>query len=91
MTIRLVNNGTLSWLRALELISTNPARILKLEAGSLKPGMPADLVQINPAQSWIIEGRAFKSLSRITPFEGQPTDGQVTGLWIGGTAVLLNQ
>ena len=91
MTIRLVNNGTLSWLRALELISANPARILKLQAGSLKPGMPADLVQINPAQSWIIQGRAFKSLSRITPFEGQPTDGQVTGLWIGGTGFALSR
>jgi len=53
--------------------------------------MPADLVQINPAQSWIIQGRAFKSLSRITPFEGQPTDGQVTGLWIGGTGFALSR
>ena len=91
MAIRLVNTGTIGWLRALELISANPARILKLEAGSLKPGAIADLVQINPAQSWIIQGRAFKSLSRITPFEGQPTEGQVSGLWIGGTPALLNK
>ena len=84
MTIKLVKIGAISWLRAFELTSQNPAKILKLEAGSLTPGNRADLVQINPDHSWIIEGRAFKSLSRITPFEGQPVEGQVTGLWVGG-------
>jgi dihydroorotase len=87
MTLRLVRTGTLSLSRAFALISRNPAQILKLEAGTLKPGMPADLVRINPNMSWIIEGRAFKSLSRITPFEGQPAEGKVTGLWIGGAPV----
>ena len=89
MTIKLVKTGAISWLRAFELTSQNPAKILKLEAGSLTPGNRADLVQINPDHSWIIEGRAFKSLSRITPFEGQPVEGQVTGVWVGGVQIAL--
>ncbi len=91
MTLRLVRAGTISLSRAFELISRNPAQILNIDAGTLKPGMPADLVRINPNMSWIIEGRSFKSLSRITPFEGQPAEGNVTGLWIGGAPVALDK
>jgi len=87
MTIRLVTTGALSWLQAFSLLSQNPARILKLESGSLMAGRSADLVRINPSQSWVIEGRDFASLSRITPCEGQPAEGKVPGLWGGGKTV----
>ncbi len=84
LAVKLVKSEIISWLEAIALTSTNPARILQLPGGSLRPGTPADLVQINPDRSWRIDGRQFKSLSRITPFEGQPAEGCVTGLWIAG-------
>ncbi len=84
LTAKLVKSGHISWLKAFECLSAAPARILSLSGGSLKSGMPADLICIDPTTSWRIEGRDFKSLSRITPFEGHPAEGIVTDMWIAG-------
>lgn len=87
MTIRLVKSGDISWLRAFEVLSLHPAKILDIPGGSLEGGAVADLILINPNRAWIIEGRTFSSLSRITPFEGQPVEGQVTGVWLAGQPI----
>ena len=84
LTLSLVHKGDISWQRALELLSLNPAQILGLEGGRLEVGRQADLVRINPHKTWQIRGGEFKSLSRITPFEGMPVEGYVQDLWVAG-------
>ena len=91
MTAKLVHGGQFSWKRAFQLLSTGPSRILQLDGGCLKTGKPADLVQINPHAASVIDPQTFKSLSRITPFDGQPCEGKVTGLWVDGLQCLPNQ
>jgi len=88
MTAKLVHGGQLSWQRAFEVLSTGPARILKLDNGSLKTGKSADLVQIDPNAACVIDAQTFKSLSRISPFDGQPCEGKVNRLWIDGISCL---
>lgn len=90
MTAKLVHGGHLSWTQAFTLLSTGPARLLGLSCGSLQAGAPADLVRIDPNASYVIKGQTFKSLSRITPFDGQPCEGRVTGLWVNGKACLAD-
>ena len=45
---RLVHAGRIGVRRAIELLSTNPARVLNLPGGSLADGAPADIVVIDP-------------------------------------------
>ena len=88
MTAKLVHSGQLSWIQAINLLSTTPAKVLNIKGGTLAPGGPADLVMIDPNASYVIDSKTFKSLSRITPFDGQPCEGRVTGVWVNGKSSL---
>jgi dihydroorotase len=67
---RFVRTGTISIDRMVELFSTNPARILKLERGTLAPGAWADVTVLDPEQPVEVRAAEFLSRSRNTPFEG---------------------
>ncbi|MBV8196542.1 MAG: dihydroorotase [Candidatus Eremiobacteraeota bacterium] len=56
--------------RFIELLSTNPARILHLTPASLLPGASADIT-IFADRSWIVEPQRFASLGKFTPFAGR--------------------
>src|SRR5215471_19061112 len=45
---RLVHAGVISLARMIELLSVNPARILRIAGGSLSPGAPADITILVP-------------------------------------------
>lgn len=79
--------GFLPLMRAMEMVTTTPAVLLDLPGGSLAPGCTADMVLFAPERGWQIRGSAFCSLSKSTPFEGQPVQGKVLSTWIGGTKV----
>lgn len=66
----LIEPGRLDWLTLLARLTTGPAELLRLEAGTLQPGRPADVTVIDPAVEWTISAAEFRSLSRNTPFDG---------------------
>lgn len=81
----LVQPGSISITKAIELMSTNPARILGLDAqGSISRGSPANLVVFDPAASWTVEPERFHSLSRNTPFGGRELTGKVVHTFFNG-------
>ncbi len=67
---RFVRTGILAIDRMVQLLSTNPARILKIERGSLAEGAWADITILDPEQQWEVRREQFMSRSRNTPFEG---------------------
>lgn len=67
---RFVRTGLLSLERMVQLFSTNPARILKLERGMLAKNSWADVTVMDPELQWVVQGDNFQSRSRNTPFEG---------------------
>lgn len=79
--------AVLSPRRFVEALSTGPARIFGLEAGSLRPGMPGDVAVIDPDHVWTIDPRAFRSRSRNTPFAGRRVRGRVVRTLVGGRTV----
>jgi len=85
--LELVHRGRLSLARLIEATSTAPARILGLEAGTLAPGAPADLVLFDPSESWTVTEEGLRSLSRNTPFEGRTFRGRVCRTWVDGRLV----
>jgi dihydroorotase len=83
----LVHTGDLSPSRAVEHMSTRPARIYGLPGGTLAPGAPADMVLIDPQARWTVRAGEFRSRSRNTPYEGWDLTGRALATWVAGRRV----
>jgi dihydroorotase len=84
---RLVHAGRISLKRAIELLSTNAARVLNLPGGSLADGSPADIVVLDPERIVTVDATRHKSKSRNTPFHGWELRGGVAMTLVGGRIV----
>ncbi|HIS70298.1 MAG TPA: dihydroorotase [Candidatus Gallacutalibacter stercoravium] len=73
----LVQPGELTLMQLLEKMSTAPARILGIDAGSLRVGGPADLVLFDPNEAWTVDPQKLHGKSRNTPFKGMTLTGRV--------------
>lgn len=75
--------------RFLEITSENAAKRYRLfdRKGSIEVGKDADLILVNPAATWTVEGRDFLSKGKITPFEGLTFQGKVVKTVIRGEIV----
>ena len=74
-----------------EKMSGNPARILKLDKGSLREGKPADVVIIDPEVEYTIDKETFRSKGKNTPFHGRKVFGQVEMTICGGKLAYSNR
>ncbi|MCW8140150.1 MAG: dihydroorotase [Planctomycetota bacterium] len=72
--------------RLIELLSTGPARILGLPAGTLAPGAPADVAVLDLETPYTIEPR-FRSRSSNCPFVGWQVRGRAMWTVVGGRVV----
>jgi dihydroorotase len=73
--------------RLIALLSSNPARILGLDAGTLAPGAPADLMLVDRDIPWKIDADRMRAKAGNTPFDGLPVQGKVMKLFKGGAAL----
>ncbi|MGH7214539.1 MAG: dihydroorotase [Tepidisphaeraceae bacterium] len=80
----LVEPGHISWMKLVDLMSTRPARIVKLDRGSLRAGAIADVTVIDPNLAWKIDPEQFASKSRNSPFAGWEVKGRATHTIVGG-------
>jgi dihydroorotase len=69
--------------RFVELLSTNPARILGIAGGTLQPGAAAD-VTIFAQRSWLVDPQTFASKGKSTPFAGRRLPCKVLATIVGG-------
>ncbi|HET7703319.1 MAG TPA: hypothetical protein VFK35_07970, partial [Candidatus Limnocylindrales bacterium] len=77
-----VDAGLLPLIRALELLTTGPARVLGSGWGSgaapgLVEGAPADLVVFDRSQSWTVQAEALVSRGKNTPLTGRQLAGGI--------------
>ncbi len=87
MVLTLVRDGVIGIERAFELLARNPARLLGVEAGELRPGAEADIALVDPVRPWVVDSSRMAAAAGNTPFDRQPVEGRVTALWKGGVAV----
>jgi dihydroorotase len=73
--------------RLIEMFTIEPAKLLKLDAGTLSIGAKADVTLIDPAREWMVDASAFESLSRNTPFHGWKLKGRAVRTIVGGETV----
>ncbi|MET3559991.1 dihydroorotase [Bartonella japonica] len=85
--LRLYHNENISLLRLTELLSTSPAKLFGLNAGTLKKGAPADLILVDLDEPWVVSAEKFFSRSRNTPFEGARFQGRVLQTFVKGQSV----
>jgi dihydroorotase len=72
----LVDPGHLSWPEAIRKLTINPARLLGIPKGTLRPGADADVTLIDPTARWTIDPSQFRSRSRNCPFAGWEVRGR---------------
>jgi dihydroorotase len=88
---RLVHQGVVTLTRLVELMSVNPARILRVAGGSLKAGVVADITIVAPDLEVTIDASKLRSRSKNTPFDGWRLRGGVAGTIVGGRTVYANE
>ena len=87
---RLVHAGVIGLPRLVEMMSVNPARILRVPGGSLAPGSVADITVLAPDLQVRIDAKALRSKSKNTPFDGWELRGGVAATIVGGRTVFVN-
>jgi len=87
LALELFHNGHLTLPQVVERLTSAPARILGLKAGTLAKGAPADLLLFDPGRPWVIEEGAIRSKSKNTPFERRPVQGMAMRTVIDGRTV----
>ncbi|MBI4063370.1 MAG: dihydroorotase [Elusimicrobia bacterium] len=71
----LVKTGVISLVKAVELLTTGPAKVMGRPLPRIEPGEPADLVVFDPNQT--VTFQSFASKSRNSPFLNQTLHGKV--------------
>jgi dihydroorotase len=84
---RLVRTKIITLGRLVELLSSGPARILKVEGGTLAPGSRADVTLLDLEREFRVEPQAFFSKGKSTPFAGWELRGRAVRTIVGGATV----
>ena len=87
LAMTLVHEKIIAPMRLCELMSLNPARLLRIEGGTLSRGAPADVTIIDPNREWTVDPGKFLSLSRNTPFAGTKLRGKAMMTIVAGEIV----
>lgn len=87
----LVKTGILTPLQMAEKMSTNGAKILGIEKGTLAPGSCADVTIFDPQAEYKVDASKFASMGRNTPFDGRKVSGRVCMTIVDGEAVYTDE
>ena len=87
VSLELYHNGHLSLLEVLKLVTSAPAGLMGLPAGSLKENAPADLVLFDPDEGWKVDADKLVGKAQNSPFDGRPVQGRVLRTVIDGRPV----
>jgi len=87
LSLTLVRDGLLTLERLFAMLGRAPAGVLGVEAGTLVPGAPADLLLFDADAPWVISAERLPGLAGNTPFDGLPVQGRVLRVWKGGREI----
>ncbi|MCA9512181.1 MAG: dihydroorotase [Myxococcales bacterium] len=87
VVLELVRDGVLTPLALVRALSHAPARLLGLDAGSLREGAPGDVVVLSPDRRFVYDPAKGYSKSRNSPWAGHAFEGCVVATLVGGRLV----
>ncbi|MBW9087995.1 dihydroorotase [Rhizobium wenxiniae] len=85
--LRLHHDGRVPLMRLIDAMSTRPAQIFGLDAGTLKVGAKADITLIDLDDPWIVSKDAIISRSKNTPFDEARFSGRTVATYVAGKCV----
>jgi dihydroorotase len=69
LSLKLVHDGRLSLKELIKKLSFNPAKIVGIPKGTLRPGTKADILIVDIKREFRVEAERFLSLGKNTPFD----------------------
>ncbi|UHD43736.1 dihydroorotase [Aureimonas altamirensis] len=85
--LRLYHSGAVPLMRLLSALTIGPARLLKLDGGTLAPGKPADIALVDLDRPFIFGPGDIRSLQKNTAFENARFQGRAVCTIVGGKVV----
>ena len=82
--MQLHHSGKLPLPEIIAKYTINPAKLLKLNKGTLSPGADADVTVIDPDAEWVYDANADASKSSNSPFDGWRLRGRAVMTFVGG-------
>ena len=82
--LSLVRQGRVGLPLLIERLTSGPARLFGLDAGTLSRGARADVVIFDPDEEWTVDAAAFLSQGKNTPLDGARLRGRVKLTLAGG-------
>ena len=83
----LVDAKILTPMQLIEKMSTNPAKLLGIDKGTIAKGKAADIAIIDPSEKYTINPEEFVSKSKNTPFGDTIVKGQIHYTIVNGKVV----
>lgn len=85
----LVKEGILTLKELIEKMSFNPAKILRLDKGTLEIGKNADITIFDPNHEYVVDVNKFASKAKNSPLDGMKLKGKAYATIVGGKVVVL--
>jgi len=82
--LELFHNKSIELSKLIETLTSNPAKILGIDKGTLQKGKDADLCIVDIEKPWVVNKSKLKSKSKNTPIENRKLQGQVLKTFIKG-------
>jgi len=87
LALELYHNGSLTLEKIIKCLTINPAKILKIDKGTLKKGADADLCVFDLEKPWVVKAESLKSKSKNTAIENRKLQGKVKLTLLKGEVV----
>ena len=87
LSLELYHNKSINLKKLISTITSNPAKILDINKGSLDKGSDADLCVFDINKPWMVDKSKLKSKSKNTPIENRKLQGQVLKTFVKGELV----
>jgi len=87
LALELYHNNSIKLDKLIATMTSNPAKILQINKGSLDTGNDADLCILDINKPWVVKQHELKSKSKNTPIEDRKLQGIVTNTFVKGKNV----
>ena len=84
LSLELFHNGSIKLNTIIEALTSNPAKILKINKGNLNIGNDADFCIVDINKPWIVKKENLLSKSKNTSIENKKLQGKVTNTFVNG-------
>ena len=84
LSLELFHNGSVKLETLIQSLTSNPAKILKINKGNLNIGNNADFCIVDIFEPWVVKKENLISKSKNTSIENKKLQGKVTNTFING-------